>query len=491
MLGVVRSFLPRLNSRRYRRILIACLATLSISGGVLGVVWLMQWRTEHAVRGDTRVVLTQAGQQLLRAFQSRRGTLTLLRDTLDRAPNLQRVDRQALAASAVNHTRHLLGAGVVRDGQPLTWWATPSSVSHRERAALARALAQRTTLRHVWKVPSTLTLAADPARPLVVMLEPLRAKANRRSAIVGVFDLAPLLTDFFELTLQQPYPVQVVAEDQQVLYRSARWQVSSDGRQPAVIDHPIHLDAVDWTLQMQPGTTQAVRTISWFTKLLMLFGVLGGLSAIGLIWVLAMRTWILQRAVARRTAALRRTSDRLRQLSITDELTGLYNRRFFLERWQWECDRAKRYRRPLGCLMIDVDKFKRINDMLGHIAGDLLLKEVAQNLRVQLRHSDILARFGGDEFIVALPETTQAQAESVAEKLRELSIQGLWSQHAQIGPVRLSVGLSHIRGDDTAQDVIQHADANLYASRQAAQQRTPAPASAKGGPGAQTTSSHR
>ena len=144
--------------------------------------------------------------------------------------------------------------------------------------------------------------------------------------------------------------------------------------------------------------------------------------------------------------------------------------------------------------MIDVDKFKRINDMLGHIAGDLLLKEVAQNLRVQLRHSDILARFGGDEFIVALPETTQAQAESVAEKLRELSIQGLWRQHAQIGPVRLSVGLSHIRGDDTAQDVIQHADANLYASRQAAQQRTPAPASpgtSAGGPEAQTTGSHR
>ncbi|MBI3323356.1 MAG: diguanylate cyclase, partial [Candidatus Omnitrophica bacterium] len=66
-------------------------------------------------------------------------------------------------------------------------------------------------------------------------------------------------------------------------------------------------------------------------------------------------------------------------------------------------------------------------------------------------------------------ETTKAQADAVAEKLRELSIDGPWSQDAHIGPVRLSVGLSHIRGEDTAQDVIQHADANLYASRQQAQ----------------------
>lgn len=468
MLGVVRTSVLRLNSRRYRRIVVACLATLTVSGGVLGIVLLMRSRTERAVEGDTRVVLTQAAQQLLRAFHSRRGTLTLLRDTLDRAPELQPGERQALAASAVNHTRHLLGVGAVREGQPLSWWATPGSVSPRERAALSRALAQRARLRHVWKVPSTFSVSTDPGRPLLVMLEPLRAKTNQRSAIVGAFDVKPLLTDFFELTLQQPYPVQLIAEGQ-VLYQSLRWQGPSDGRQPDVIDQPIQLDAVDWTLRMQPGTTQAVRAISWVTKLLMLFGLIGGLSAIGLIWVLAMRTWILQRAVARRTAALRRTTDRLRQLAITDELTGLYNRRFFLERWEWECDRAKRYRRPLGCLMIDVDKFKRVNDVLGHVAGDQLLKEVAQNLRAQLRQSDILARFGGDEFIVALPETTKAQADAVAEKLRQLAIDGPWSRHAHIGPVRLSVGLSHIQGEDTAQDVIQHADANLYASRQHAQ----------------------
>jgi cyclic di-GMP phosphodiesterase Gmr len=129
---------------------------------------------------------------------------------------------------------------------------------------------------------------------------------------------------------------------------------------------------------------------------------------------------------------------------------------------------------------LDLDNFKKVNDAYGHMFGDQLLQAVALAILSCLDEGQVLARLGGDEFIVALPETTQAQAESVAEKLRELSIQGLWSQHAQIGPVRLSVGLSHIRGDDTAQDVIQHADVNLYASRQAAQQRA-----------AQTTGSHR
>jgi len=302
------------------------------------------------------------------------------------------------------------------------------------------------------------------------MLEPLRASANRRSAVVGVFDLKPLLTDFFELTLQQPYPVQLLAEGH-LLYRSARWQPPADDTRQPMLEQPIKLDALNWTLQMQPGRTQIVRTMSWFNWLLITFGSLAALGVSGLIWLLAMRTWILQRAVARRTAALRRAMERLRQLAITDELTGLYNRRFFLERWNWEHDRATRYGRPLGCLMIDVDKFKRINDLLGHPTGDSLLKEVAKELRARLRHSDILARFGGDEFIVALPETTTDQASAVAEKLRTLAIEGPWTRHRQIGPVRLSVGLSHVHRDESAQQVIQKADANLYATRQAAQKQ--------------------
>ena len=462
------AWLPRVNSRRCRRAFVACLATLGVSAALLGTVAIVRWRAEHAVRGDTRVVLNQAAQQLLRAFQSRAGTLTLLRDTVDRSLQLALAERKALAQSAVAHTRHLLGIGFVRAGEGLAWWTSLFSTTAPERSLLSRAITGRTRLRTVWRFPSTFTVYVQEDRPLLIMLEPLRAEANRTSAIVGVFDLTPLLADFFELTLQQPYPVQLLDGDR-VLYRSSRWSSTTATRTSRpTLARPIMLETTEWTLQMQPGTTQAVQALSWVNVLLIAFSVLVGLSMIGVVWLLAMRTWILQHAVRRRTAALRRTTKRLRQLALTDELTGLYNRRFFLERWQWERDRAKRYGRPLGCLLIDVNGFKRVNDLLGHQMGDLVLKHVAQELKTQLRQSDVLARFGGDEFIIALPETTPAQAASVAEKLRKITLSGPWASDRHVGPVRLSVGLSHMTGEESAQQLIQDADANLYASRRAA-----------------------
>jgi diguanylate cyclase (GGDEF)-like protein len=121
--------------------------------------------------------------------------------------------------------------------------------------------------------------------------------------------------------------------------------------------------------------------------------------------------------------------------------------------------------------MIDVNGFKQVNDFLGHHAGDQVLQRVAKELTQHLRHSDILARFGGDEFIIALPETSFEQATAVAEKLRGLAIQGPWSNHQQLGPVRLSVGLSHVQANPSAQQMIQQADAALYASKHAAKAR--------------------
>ncbi len=469
MVHVLRAWMLRFNSRRSRRILIACVATCGITGGLLGTVAFVRWRADRAVRGDTRVVLTQAGQQLTRALQSRRGTLTLLRDTLDKAPDLNAVEQQALAKSAVGHTRHLLGVGLIRRGPTLTWWVPPLPATSRAFSQLNRTLTQRTRSRSVWRATETFTVLTQSDRNLLIMFEPLRMPANEFSALVGVFDLNALLTDFFELTLQQPYPVQLLETDH-LLYRSSRWQASLDGRRSTIIEYPFSLHAVRWVLQMQPGSTQVMQTISSVRGFLVGVSVLAGLAIIGLVWLLAMRTWILQRAVSRRTAALRRTTQRLRQLAITDELTGLSNRRFFLERWQWEYERAKRYQRPLACLMIDVNEFKRINDQLGHSMGDLVIKQVAQELKTQLRQSDVLARFGGDEFIIALPETSFAQAAAVAGKLRELLLNGPWSHG--VGPVRLSVGVSHLQADESAQQVIQNADKALYASRRVSPRRT-------------------
>ena len=226
------------------------------------------------------------------------------------------------------------------------------------------------------------------------------------------------------------------------------------------------VDSARWTLQMQPGSTRVVLALSWFNVLLISLSLIAGLGVTIVVWLLAARTWLLQRAVTRRTAALRRTLKRLRQMAVTDELTGLYNRRFFLDRWAWECERAKRYQRPLACLMIDVNGFKQVNDQLGHPVGDLVLKHVAQELKTALRHADILARFGGDEFVIALPEKSLELAEAVADKLRRVSIAVPGGTARRLPPVSLSVGLSRVeQDDDSPQQILQAADQSLYASK--------------------------
>ncbi len=461
----MRIALPRLTSRRYRRVFIACVATLGISMCLGGLLLVVRWQTHRAVEDDTSLVLQQAGQQLTRSIQSRRGTLTLIRDTFAKAPDLSVADQSAMAQSAVSHTRHLLGLGLVRKQAPVVWWIEPPTASRRDLEDLEDAIMRRTTIGNAWRTPSTFTVLTSSNRSLLMMLEPLR----QGGALVGVFDVRPLIADFFNLTLQQPYPVRLL-EGELLLYRSPHWKEQTPDEDERIIQRRLAMDALRWTLQIQPGKTQMVKTISSFQALLVVFSFLVGLSSIGLIWLLAMRTWILERTISRRTSALRRTTERLRQLAITDELTGLYNRRFFYDRWQWEYRRAHRYGRPLGCLMIDVNGFKRINDRLGHYAGDQVLKQVAQELQTHLRQSDLLARFGGDEFIVALPETPLEQATTVAEKLRELQIRGAWTD-PRLGPVSLSVGLSHLKGDESADQVLQNADSDLYLSKQSRQSR--------------------
>ena len=480
--GHLHSWLVRLTTRRYRRILVASLVTLGTSAVLLGLVSFIQWRGRQALQSDTHTLIAQSGQQLIRALQSRRGTLTFLRDTLNRRSDLTLPQLQALGSSAVQHTRDLLAAGLMAAGQVPVWWSGPAELSKLERARLNRAIVNRVKLRGAWRRPSTFVTTPGAERPLLVMLEPLRATAASPRALIGVFDVQPLLEDFFVSNLSPRYPVQLLDGDT-LLYRSPSWQPavpppalspkappSQTGRKRPdagggiVVERPVHVAAARWTIQMLPGSTRVAQTLSWVNILLIVLSVIAGAGVTVIVWILAIRTWVLQRAVAHRTAALRRTSERLRQMAITDELTGLHNRRFFLNRWEWEFERAKRYQRPLVCLMVDVNGFKEVNDRLGHPAGDLVLKQVAQELKTALRQSDILARFGGDEFIVALPETSLPQAELVAEKLRQISIAvPAADRRRQSPPVNLSVGISRVDQDDeSAQDILNAADQSLY-----------------------------
>jgi diguanylate cyclase (GGDEF)-like protein len=118
-------------------------------------------------------------------------------------------------------------------------------------------------------------------------------------------------------------------------------------------------------------------------------------------------------------AALRLSERKYRKLAITDNLTGLYNPRYFFTIAGREFRRALRHRRPLAVIMLDVDDFKAINDRHGHAVGDMALREIAQVLGNPLRGTDLLARYGGEEFIVLLPDTGCQAAVAVAEKLRE------------------------------------------------------------------------
>lgn len=133
---------------------------------------------------------------------------------------------------------------------------------------------------------------------------------------------------------------------------------------------------------------------------------------------------------------------RLKQFGITDTLTGIRNRRYCDQRLVEEVQRAQREIRPLSCLFIDIDFFKRINDNFGHPVGDRVIAEVARRAAGQLRQFDVLARYGGEEFVVLLPHMAQSAAVEVAERIRRV-IESCAVMYAEGEiPVTVSIGLA-------------------------------------------------
>ncbi|MBK8012109.1 MAG: sensor domain-containing diguanylate cyclase [Deltaproteobacteria bacterium] len=181
--------------------------------------------------------------------------------------------------------------------------------------------------------------------------------------------------------------------------------------------------------------------------------------------------------VAQRTTELTRALDEVTRLSKTDPLTGLANRRAFFETAEREIDAARRYGRPFSILMCDVDHFKRVNDRYGHQAGDNLLVTCAHGLRRALRRSDLLARFGGEEFIALLIECSPASASITAERCRQniseaTQIQLDTSSAAISHQLTASFGLASYPDDgDDLHTLIQRADAALYAAKAAGRNR--------------------
>ena len=167
--------------------------------------------------------------------------------------------------------------------------------------------------------------------------------------------------------------------------------------------------------------------------------------------------------------SLRNANEENRRLSITDPLTGAYNRRYLMEQLPREIERAARYGRQLSVIMCDVDYFKKINDGYGHLVGDEVLKWFVSNLQKAVRASDWVARYGGEEFVVVLPETGVANAGIAAEHLRAQVASILFSGQSVNFPVSASFGASGwkdaVPGGATLDALMAKCDAGVYASK--------------------------
>jgi diguanylate cyclase (GGDEF)-like protein len=178
-----------------------------------------------------------------------------------------------------------------------------------------------------------------------------------------------------------------------------------------------------------------------------------------------LRTKVLRDQLREKNRQLEEVLAKMETLAMTDQLTGLFNRRYFSSALEKEFGRAVRYNHPSSCLMIDIDHFKSINDEYGHDAGDRTLKDVAQVLRTCLRQTDTLARWGGEEFIVLLPETPQANALQVASRiLRSVST---CEYSSCPGRITVSIGLAGMPAAsiDTPDKLVAAADRSLYEAK--------------------------
>ncbi len=169
---------------------------------------------------------------------------------------------------------------------------------------------------------------------------------------------------------------------------------------------------------------------------------------------------------------LKKAKEKLLMMAVTDELTGLFNRRYFMNRLNQEFERVKRYESAFTFIMIDIDHFKRINDIHGHLAGDSALKNAADILKKALRLTDTVGRIGGEEFAILLPETEIDHGVEIAERLRrKIDESELRYESAKL-KLTISAGISDsVLSDETADSILKRADTALYRAKEEGRNR--------------------
>ncbi|SFJ73652.1 diguanylate cyclase (GGDEF) domain-containing protein [Paenibacillus sp. UNC496MF] len=175
----------------------------------------------------------------------------------------------------------------------------------------------------------------------------------------------------------------------------------------------------------------------------------------------------LQAEYERKQRELLQVNERLEAMASTDPLTGLKNRRFFQDRLQAELDACRDSGRTFSLLLLDIDRFKRVNDTHGHPVGDLILTKLAELLRSLSREGDVIARFGGEEFVALLPGAGEAQAVLAAEAYRAAAAAATMDGYR----ITVSVGAATGLPEDTDRTLVRKADVALYASKSAGRNR--------------------
>ena len=179
-------------------------------------------------------------------------------------------------------------------------------------------------------------------------------------------------------------------------------------------------------------------------------------------------SWRGRRTTNRDVTALKEAEEKLQRLSTTDPLTGAYNRRMFMDMLSREMTRSGRYGEPFSLLMFDLDHFKRVNDTYGHDVGDRVLVEVVELSMELIRQSDILARWGGEEIMVLLPQTNPDMALAMGERLRQRISE---YRFTDAGRLTVSIGVAHQQQLDTIDSLLKRVDTAMYRAKDTGRNR--------------------